>query len=146
MAATVSGRLVVFDTLPLDGRNPLEWSPLGFNHGDTETTLADWLRLPWPASREVLLPGFHTAAETSLYHDEGSSAPDGNELFLSTMALVGAAPERSSSPAGELAVPRCRMKFESSYKSCHSRRQPKPGSGVCCCVCEIRSIRAAKAA
>ena len=90
VAATVSDRLLVFDTLPLDGRNPLEWSPLGFNHGDTETTLADWLKLPWPVPREVLLPGFHTAAEISLQHDEESSAPDGSELFLSTMALVGA--------------------------------------------------------
>ncbi|MBL9124500.1 MAG: CHAT domain-containing protein [Planctomycetaceae bacterium] len=88
VAATVAGRVIVLDSLPLEGKDAFGWSPLGLNHGETETTVLDWLRLPWPAPREVLLPSFHTAAETALQHD--SVAPDGSELFLATTALIGA--------------------------------------------------------
>lgn len=88
LAATTSGRLIVLDILPLDGKAPYDWSPLGVDRGDQESTLADWLTLPWPVPREVLLPGFHTAAEFSL--KSGSITANGQELFLSTMALASA--------------------------------------------------------
>lgn len=86
LAATCSGRLVVLDDLPLDGRKSLDWSPTGINRENTETTLAEWLKLPWPAPRELLLPGFHTAAESGLKN----GAADGSELFRSVMGLAGA--------------------------------------------------------
>jgi hypothetical protein len=88
VAATLSGRLIVLDDLPLDGKDAQNWSPLGVNREDTETTLAEWLKLPWPAPRELLLPGFYTAAESGLRRETG--AVDGEELFLSVMGLVGA--------------------------------------------------------
>lgn len=79
-------RLVVLDDLPPTSANPLEWGPISLDRGKPGSALIDWLSLPWGGPAEVVIPGFHTAAEDSL-----KSLPKpwpGNDLFLTSCALM----------------------------------------------------------
>ena len=84
--ATLFHRLIVSEDLPLAGQGPLEWSPVPLDRGKAGNTLADWLSLPWGGPTEIILPGFHTAAEDAL-KNVNRVAP-GHEVFLSTCALM----------------------------------------------------------
>ena len=57
--------LVVLDDIPAK-EGPLEWSPIPLEKAKTVGTLAAWLTLPWKNPDQIILPGFHTPAETSL--------------------------------------------------------------------------------
>jgi tetratricopeptide (TPR) repeat protein len=48
-------------------------------------SLNQWMTLPLAAPDQVILPGFHTAAEDAM---DRSSAADGNEMFLNVMAMM----------------------------------------------------------
>jgi len=72
-------QLVVLDTIPLAA--PLGWSP--FTARD-RTPLASWLSLPWGGPRLVVLPAFHTAAESAF---RGQGVQNGDDLFHSAMLL-----------------------------------------------------------
>ncbi len=81
---TLLDELIVLDDVPASG-GPYDWAPIPANErGKSGTPLADWLDLPWGGPEQVLLPGFHTAAETALRR--GHSA--GQELFLSLTGLM----------------------------------------------------------
>ena len=45
--------------------------------------LSRWLELPWGGPQEIVLPGFHTAAEDGLRR-----SADGKSLFLASTALM----------------------------------------------------------
>ena len=72
-------QLVVLDNVPMSP--PLAWSP--FTTRD-RTPVASWLTLPWGGPRLVVLPGFHTAAESSFRQ---TVVHNGDDLFLSAMLL-----------------------------------------------------------
>jgi hypothetical protein len=62
------------------------WSPVPLDSMRSAGSLANWFALPWKNTGQILLPGFHTAAENSL-RQLGSARP-GNDLFLSTCGLM----------------------------------------------------------
>ena len=82
-------RLIVFSDLDETGKSPYDWYPIPvgarFRAG---STLADWMRLPWGGPRAVILPGYHTAAESSLKGVNQAIA--GDEIFLSVCGLCAA--------------------------------------------------------
>lgn len=75
-------RLLVLNDLDNDARGPFDWSPVGGDRGKS-ISLDQWMMLPWGAPDEVLLPGFHTPAETAL-----KRAGTGDELFLAACAMM----------------------------------------------------------
>ena len=83
--ATVD-RLVVLDDLRVEPGQPFAWAPMQLDRGKGQGELAQWLALPWGAPEQVLLPGFHTAAENSLKREAVAVA--GNDLFLSVCSLM----------------------------------------------------------
>ncbi|MBN2474341.1 MAG: CHAT domain-containing protein [Pirellulales bacterium] len=84
--AALFDRLVVLDDLNMDGPGPYGWSPLPLDRGKPGNALGDWFRLPWQGPDEVILPGFHTAAENSLRGITPTAA--GSEVFLSVCGLM----------------------------------------------------------
>ena len=83
--ASLFDRLIVLDDLALNG-GPYSWAPVPIDRGRPGSSLGDWLSLPWDGPREVILPGFHTAAETSLKGLDPTTA--GHELFLAVCGLM----------------------------------------------------------
>jgi hypothetical protein len=65
---------------------PYGRAPLPLDRNKPGGTLADWIALPWGGPEEILLPGFHTAAEESL--KRASRAAPGNEVFLTVCGLM----------------------------------------------------------
>ncbi len=84
-------RLIVLDDLGPpphggDGSGPYDWALVPLDRGKAGSSLRDWLRLPWGGPDEILLPGFHTAAEAQLAGVD-QSAP-GNEMLLTVCGLM----------------------------------------------------------
>jgi tetratricopeptide (TPR) repeat protein len=73
--------LIVLDDVP-QAANPYGWQPLA---GKGAAPLGGWLSLPFGAPEQIVLPGFHTSAETGL--KKGASG--GEEIFLSLCGLLG---------------------------------------------------------
>ncbi len=83
LLAVRCGRLVVWDSLDDLDRGPFAWSPLPLDRGKAGSTLADWLSLPFGGPVQIVLPGYHTAAENSL-----KQGGNGDEVFLSVCGLM----------------------------------------------------------
>ena len=81
-------RLIVLDDLAVIEKLPYGWSPVPLERGKPGNSLDAWLTLPFGAPQEVILPGYHTAAEDSLKRID-QSAP-GGEVFLSVCGLMSA--------------------------------------------------------
>ncbi len=81
-------RLLVLNDIPA-GQVPLAWSPFPAGRGKQRTTLADWFELPLGGPQLVILPGFHTAAESALKaaHRAEPLLSNGDDLFLAAMAF-----------------------------------------------------------
>jgi len=76
--------LIVLDDIePASG--PYDWSPVQIDRGKPGASLADWLLLPWGGPQHVILPGFHTSAESGLR----KTSDTGDDLFLSLCGLMG---------------------------------------------------------
>ena len=79
--------LVTFDEIDSSSAaSPYAWSPLGIDRTRGVGSLHEWMDLPWGGPQNVILPGFHTAAENSLKGLKPSAA--GDEVFLSACALM----------------------------------------------------------
>lgn len=76
-------RLVVLAEVDDNVRGPLEWSPMVLDRGKPGSAMAAWLMLPWGGPEQVLLPGYHTAAEYGL-----KKGGTGDELFIPAMSLM----------------------------------------------------------
>jgi CHAT domain-containing protein len=83
--AALFDRLVVLDEV-MPAESPYGWAPLVLDRGKAGSTLNDWLALPWQGPDEIVLPGFHTAAESALKRAYASGA--GHEMFLSVCGLM----------------------------------------------------------
>ena len=78
---TVLDGLLVWDDLkPTAG--PYDWSPLP--SGKSSSSLEQWFSMPWGGPEQVILPGFHTAAENGIRKSQAT----GNELFLALCGLM----------------------------------------------------------
>ncbi len=76
-------RLVVLSDIDETARGPYDWSPMQVDQGRPGSSLADWLALPFGGPDQVVLPGFHTSAESSL-----KRGGTGDELFLAACGLM----------------------------------------------------------
>ena len=72
-------QFVVLDNVPMSP--PLSWSP--FTARD-RSPVSSWLSLPWGGPRLVVLPAFHTSAESAF---RAAGVQNGDDLFLSAMLL-----------------------------------------------------------
>ncbi len=79
-------RLIVLDDLAINEQDPYGWTPLSGERVKAGGTLADWLALPWGSPAEIILPGYHTAAEDALKRP--AHGMPGNEVFLSVCGLM----------------------------------------------------------
>jgi hypothetical protein len=85
--STLFDRLLVLDDIDTSA-GPLSWRPIKprLKSEATASPLANWLELPWGGPDQVILPGFHTAAEHALSEKEKN--PAGMDLFVSTCGLM----------------------------------------------------------
>ncbi|MEO8493697.1 MAG: CHAT domain-containing protein [Planctomycetota bacterium] len=83
MLATVCDRLVVLTDMQLDTPNPYDWSPMQLDQGKPGSTVGEWATLPFGSPDQIVLPGFHTEAETGLKRAAG-----GEDVFLSICGLM----------------------------------------------------------
>lgn len=79
-------RLVVLRDLTVDPANPYAWAPLASDHSRASAGVAGWFSLPWGYPEQIVLPGFHSAAEHAMKHPTG--AAPGRELFLASCLLM----------------------------------------------------------
>ena len=77
-------RFVLFADLDDQDKLPFGWSPAKVDAGKGGNTLADWTLLPLAGAEQVVFPGFHTSAETSLNKRSGT----GEEVFLTVCGLM----------------------------------------------------------
>ena len=113
---TLLDGLIVFDDIePADG--PYDWSPAQIDRGKPGSALASWFTLPWGGPEQVILPGFHTLAESGLR--KGSAA--GNDLFLSLCGLM-------SSGARTILISRWRTGGQTSFDLVREFAQELPHS------------------
>jgi hypothetical protein len=76
-------RFVLFADLEEQDKLPYGWSPAKVDAGKGLSTLSDWTLLPLGGAEQVVFPGFHTPAETSL-----KRGGTGEEVFLSVCGLM----------------------------------------------------------
>ncbi len=123
---TAIDALIVLDDVE-PGNGPYDWSPMQIDRGKPGASLADWLMLPWGGPQQVILPGFHTSAESGLR----KTSDAGDELFVSLCGLMG-------SGVRTVLLSRWRIAGRTSFdlvrelrKSCPTLPRPKPGSAAC---------------
>ena len=100
---TLLDGLIVLDDIKT-GDGPYSWSPVQLEGGKSAGALVTWLALPWGGPMRVILPGFHTAAESGLKKGE----QHGNDLFLAVCGLM-------STGARTVLISRWRTAGQTSY-------------------------------
>jgi len=83
--ASLFDRLIVLDDLNMTDKLPYGWAPDPIDANKPGNTLNDWMALPWAGPSEIILPGFHTAAESSL---KDLNVITGEEIFLPVCGLM----------------------------------------------------------
>lgn len=83
MLAPFCDRLVVLTDIQRDSANPYAWAPMQLDHGKAGSTISDWATLPFGSPDQIVLPGFHTEAETALKRPAG-----GEDVFLALCGLM----------------------------------------------------------
>lgn len=81
---TTVDQLVVLDDLAGADKAPFDWVLLNLDRSGS-ANIANWMSLPKKRTDVVVLPGFHTSAE-SMGRD--GRAGNGNEIFLSVLGLM----------------------------------------------------------
>jgi CHAT domain-containing protein len=75
--------VVVLSDLEVSARGPYGWAPFQLDRSKAGSGLDNWLTLPWQSPEQLVLPGFHSAAETGL-----KRGANGNDIFLNVCALM----------------------------------------------------------
>ena len=83
MLSACCDRLVVLADMQGDSPSPYGWSPMQLDQGKPGSTLGDWALLPFGSPDQIILPGFHTEAETALKRPAG-----GEDVFLWLCGLM----------------------------------------------------------
>lgn len=83
---TLFDQLIVLDDMDTDGNLPYNWAPTSIDSNRPFNRLSDWFRLPQAAPRDVILPGFHTKAETGLKRLDANR--QGDEVFLAVTGMM----------------------------------------------------------
>ncbi|MBC7854158.1 MAG: hypothetical protein IAF94_12050 [Pirellulaceae bacterium] len=82
LGSTIDRLVVLADVDDLD-KGSYAFAPLQMDRGKPGSTLADWFPLPFASPEQIVLPGFHSAAEYSL-----KRGGTGDEIFLSLCGLM----------------------------------------------------------
>lgn len=80
---TTLDRLVVMNDIPVETAGPYAWAPMALDRGKATGRLAQWMQLPWGGPDQIILPGFHSAAENGL-----KKGGTGDEIFLAACGLM----------------------------------------------------------
>jgi tetratricopeptide (TPR) repeat protein len=80
--SSVLDRLIVLSDQQR-GRGVYAWAPMCLDRDRAGNSLDSWFALPWRSPAEIVLPGFHSAAENAL-----SQGGDGNDIFLAACGLM----------------------------------------------------------
>ena len=83
---TLFDRLLVLADIPAPERDVYAWSPMGIEKANLGGALGVWFGLPWGSPDQVVLPGFHTAAERALQKTSANQL--GADMFLSLCGLM----------------------------------------------------------
>jgi tetratricopeptide (TPR) repeat protein len=81
--ASLCQRLVVLSDIEDVAHGAYDWSPLQLDRGKPGSELANWMTLPWGGPEQVVLPGFHTPAESGL-----KLRANGEEIFLAACGFM----------------------------------------------------------
>ena len=76
-------RLVVFHDMDDADRAPYDWSPAQIDKGKLGSSLGAWFPLPFGGPEQVVLPGFHSPAESAIKKNAS-----GDEIFLALCGLM----------------------------------------------------------
>jgi CHAT domain-containing protein len=79
-------RLIVLEDIAVNDQDPYGWTPAPIERGKSGGSLADWMSLPWGGPEQIILPGYHTAAEDGL--KKSARGMPGDEVFLSVCGLM----------------------------------------------------------
>jgi hypothetical protein len=82
---TLFDDLIVLDDIRAGDGGPYSWSPAAPDRAKHNGSLATWFALPWGGPQNLLLPGFHTPAESALNVKKNTA---GNDLFLSVCGIM----------------------------------------------------------
>ncbi|GHT22659.1 hypothetical protein FACS189419_05530 [Planctomycetales bacterium] len=93
--ASIVPNLVVLDDISRQAdEEPLAWSPFPQDKAKKKNPVSSWLPLPYGGPQLIVMPAFHTVAETALKEKlsrkekaAGLGAVPGDDLFLSSMLL-----------------------------------------------------------
>lgn len=85
--AALLDQLVVLADVENDPTQPFGWSPIPAQSRRAGETLGQWLVLPGGGPEVILLPGFHTLAESGMRRNVGKATP-GHEMFISICSLM----------------------------------------------------------
>lgn len=83
LIAALSPRLIVLTDLTPPNRGIYDWAPIPVARGGSHATLSHWMSLPWPGAEQLVLPGFHSPAESAL-----KRGGTGEEMFLAACGLL----------------------------------------------------------
>ena len=83
--STLFDRLIVLNDIENKANSPFGWKPISANRGPSDT-LDSWLPLPWGGPDQVMLPGYHTAAEHAMSVKEPNLG--GADVFLSVCGMM----------------------------------------------------------
>lgn len=83
LVAAICDRLIVLSDVEPAQQGPYAWSPMGLDRNKPGRTLDTWLALPWQGPSQVILPGFHTGAETGL-----KRSATGDDIFYAVSGLM----------------------------------------------------------
>lgn len=76
-------RLLVWNDVNVSPKKPYSWAPAQYDRDGKTGSLANWIEYPWGAPDQIVIPGFHTAAEANL-----SPKSTGYEVFLAACGLM----------------------------------------------------------
>lgn len=86
LCAATFDRLIVLDDLETQSGGPYDWAPIGPNKPVDGHPLSAWMTLPLANPREIILPGYHTAAESAL--KKGTKEGAGDEIYFSVLGMM----------------------------------------------------------
>ncbi len=112
-------QLIVLDDITTVDRGGIDWAPTNLDKSGAGT-LANWLQLPWKRTDVIVLPGFHSLAETTI---RDARLGNGSELFLSSCALM-------ATGARTVVLSRWRPGGVSSYELARKFLQELPYAGA----------------
>ena len=78
-------RLVVIDDIEKSDAGGFAWFPAQADAKSPKSKLSAWLTLPFGAPKQLVFPGFHTAAEMG-----AKTKTTGDEMLINSMAMLSA--------------------------------------------------------